>query len=229
MSRTSLRYTRDEFESKVSHLLTSLEIRPDSTTPTLYTLAFVHRSVLNEAHQGYTESNERLEYLGDAVLELTITEALFHHFPGKPEGELTDIRSALVRGRNLSEIAHTLGFSEAIQESRGECNACGHNNPYILANTFEALVGALYLDQGFEIAKKFILKHVFSTLEHILDKGLYVDPKSYLQQITQEIWGVIPVYTIAEELGADHNKEYIVAASLGDIEIGRGQGTSKKK
>lgn len=188
MPRTSLRYTRDEFESKVSSLLASLEIHPISTTPTLYTLAFVHRSVLNESSQGYTESNERLEYLGDAVLELVITEALFHHFPDRPEGDLTDIRSALVRGRNLAEIARKLKFADAIQESRGECNAHGQNNPYILANTFEAMIGALYLDQGFEVAKAFILKHVFSTLDHILQKGLYVDPKSYLQEITQEIW-----------------------------------------
>lgn len=116
MSRISLRYPRSEFESKVSALLTSLQIRPKN--PTLYTLACTHRSVLNESHIGYTESNERLEYLGDAVLELVITEALYHHFPEKPEGELTDIRSALVRGRNLAQIAARLHFSDAIQVSR---------------------------------------------------------------------------------------------------------------
>ena len=182
MPRTSLRYTRDELESRVRHLLDSLQIRPKNDTLDLYILAFVHRSVLNETHDGYRESNERLEYLGDAVLELTITEALFYHFPEKPEGELTDIRSALVRGRNLAEIARSLHFSEAIQVSRGEVQAQGHANPYILANTFEALIGALYMDHGFDRAKEFILQHVFSTLDHILQKALYVDPKSHLQK-----------------------------------------------
>lgn len=145
MSRISIRFARPEFEAHVTHLLESLHIVP--RTPDLYTLACVHRSVLNEAADGYAESNERLEYLGDAVLELVITEALFHSFPEKSEGELTDIRSALVRGRNLAQIAHHLHFSNAIQVSRGEYNAKGHENPYILANTLEAIIGALYLDQ----------------------------------------------------------------------------------
>ena len=121
MSRISIRYTRPEFETHVSRLLESLHIVPKN--PELYILACVHRSVLNEAADGYAESNERLEYLGDAVLELVITEALFYEFPDKSEGELTDIRSALVRGRNLAEIAHRLHFFHAIQVSRGEFNA----------------------------------------------------------------------------------------------------------
>lgn len=229
MPRTSLRYTHDEFESKVSTLLDSLEIRPVDATPTLYMLAFVHRSVLNESQDGYTQSNERLEYLWDAVLELTITEALFHHFPQKPEWELTDIRSALVRGRNLAQIAKNIGISQAIQESRGEFNGKWHENPYLLANTFEALVGAIYLDQWLEITKKFIIKHVFSTLEYILEKGLYVDPKSYLQEITQEYWWLIPMYEVIEEQGADHNKKYTISVKLHDLQIGQWSGTSKKK
>jgi ribonuclease III len=137
MPRTSLRFDRPEFESKVRNLLVSLQILPKDFR--LYCLSCIHRSVLNEAASGYTESNERLEFLGDAVLELVITEALFHNFPDKTEGELTDIRSALVRGRNLAEIALRLGFSTAIQLSRGEAIASGNENPYILANTFEAI------------------------------------------------------------------------------------------
>ncbi len=168
MPRTSLRYERSEFEVKVGQLLLSLQILPNNKD--LFYLACIHRSVLNEAAVGYIESNERLEYLGDAVLELVITEALFQEFHDKAEGQLTDIRSALVRGRNLAEIAAKLHFSEAIQLSRGEAIAFGHDNPYILANTFEALIGALYLDQGFESSKEFILKHVYSTLPHILEK-----------------------------------------------------------
>lgn len=168
MPRTSLRFETSEFREKLGSLLASLEIYPNSTEP--YILACIHRSVLNEAHTGYEESNERLEYLGDAVLELVITEALFHAFPNKPEGELTDIRSALVRGRNLAEIAAKLGFSNAIQLSRGESLAGGQDNPYILANTLEAMIGAIHIDQGFEKAKEFILRHIYSTLDHILEK-----------------------------------------------------------
>jgi ribonuclease-3 len=148
---------------------------------------------------GYTESNERLEFLGDAVLELSVTEALYHQFSEKPEGELTDIRSALVRGRNLAVIAKSLGFEHAIQLSRGESLASGHENPYILANTLEAIIGALYLDQGFDVARAFIARHVYSTLPRILEEGLFVDPKSHLQEVTQAIWGITPTYTVAEE------------------------------
>ena len=198
MSRISIRFARYEFESKVAELLSSLAISPRN--PDLYTLACVHRSVLNEVTDGYSESNERLEYLGDAVLELVITEALYHAFPEKPEGELTDIRSALVRGRNLAQIAHRLNFAHAIQISRGEYNARGHENPYILANTLEAIIGALYLDQGFESAKKFIIEHVYSTLSHILEQSLFVDPKSALQELTQEVWGITPIYRVVEEI-----------------------------
>ena len=168
MPRTSLRYDRPEFGEKVGSLLSSLQILPRN--PDIYILACIHRSVLNEAHTGYEESNERLEYLGDAVLELIITEKLYHDFREKSEGELTDIRSALVRGRNLAEIALKLGFSSAIQLSRGESLAGGQDNPYILANTLEAIIGALYVDQGIEVTKKFILTHIYSTLDHILEK-----------------------------------------------------------
>ena len=227
MARTSLRFDRREFEAKVSHLLASLQILPKKAD--LYILACIHRSVLNEAAQWYIESNERLEYLGDAVLELVITEALFHDFPEKPEWELTDIRSALVRGRNLAEIALRLDFASAVQLSRGESIAGGHENPYILANTFEAITGALYLDQGFESAKRFLLTHVYSTLSHILEKGLFVDPKSFLQEHTQAIWGITPQYQVVEEVGQDHNKLYVISAILDDIILGTGKGSSKKK
>lgn len=227
MPRTSLRYDRREFEAKVSELLTSLQILPNN--PELYILACIHRSVLNEAAQGYTESNERLEYLGDAVLELVITEALFYDFPEKPEWELTDIRSALVRGRNLAEIASRLNFAPAVQLSRGESIAGWQDNPYILANTFEAITGALYLDQGFDTTKQFLLTHVYSTLAHILDKGLFVDPKSFLQEHTQAIWGVTPRYQVIEEVGQDHNKIYIISAIIDNTILGTGKGSSKKK
>ncbi|GAB0175155.1 MAG: ribonuclease III [Candidatus Altimarinota bacterium] len=227
MSRPSLRYERGEFEAKVGSLLSSLQILPKNSE--LYILACIHRSVLNEAHMGYSESNERLEFLGDAVLEVSVTEALFHEFPEKPEGELTDIRSALVRGRNLAQIAAKLGFSSAIQLSRGESLALGHENPYILANTLEAIIGAIYLEQGFDVARAFIAKHIYSTLPRILAEGLFVDPKSHLQEVTQAIWGITPTYSVAEEEGADHNKLYKISVTLDSIELGVGKGTSKKK
>jgi ribonuclease III len=227
MSRHSLRYDRDEFGAKVGALLSSLRITPRDQD--LYILACIHRSVLNEAHIGYTESNERLEYLGDAVLELSVTEALFHEFPSKPEWELTDIRSALVRGRNLALIAEKLGFSDVIQLSRGESLAGGQDNPYILANTLEAIIGAIYLDQGFDIARAFISRHIYSTLWEIMAEGLYVDPKSHLQEVTQAIWWVTPTYSVVSEEGGDHNKIYHITVSLDTLELGRGRGTSKKK
>lgn len=227
MTRTSLRYDREEFEAKVGSLLSSLQILPKDRH--LYTLACVHRSVLNEAQSGYRESNERLEFLGDAVLELSVTKALFRHFPEKNEGDLTDIRSALVRGRNLAEIAMNLHFADVIQLSRGESLAGGHDNGYILANTLEAMIGAIYLDLGFDRADTFILEHIFSTLEHILEKGLFVDPKSHLQEVTQALWGVTPTYIVSSEDGADHNKAYIVDVLLDRVFLGQGRGSSKKK
>lgn len=227
MPRTSLRYDRREFESKVSAFLTSLQILPKNIE--LYYLACIHRSVLNEATSGYTSSNERLEFLWDAVLELVVTEALFQDFPEKLEWELTDIRSALVRGRNLAEVALRAGFSDVIQLSRGESIALGHENPYILANTFEAITGALYIDQGFEKTRTFLLHHVYVTLPHILEKWLYVDPKSHLQELTQWIWGYAPTYEVIEEIGADHNKQYVVRATLWGVSLGEGRWSSKKK
>ena len=134
-----------------------------------------------------------------------------------------------MRGRNLAEIALRSGFSSVVQLSRGESIALGHENPYILANTFEAITGALYLDQGFDVAKKFLLTYVYSTLSHILEKGLFVDPKSFLQEHTQAIWGITPQYQVVEEIGQDHNKLYVVSAILDDIVLGTGKGSSKKK
>ncbi len=227
MAKHSLRFDREEFEMKVGTILASLQIPTQNITR--YYLAFIHRSVLNESTLGYEESNERLEFLGDAVLELVVTENLFADFPLKPEGELTDIRSALVRGRNLAEIAAKLHFASAIQLSRGEFLASGHENPYILANTLEALLGALYLDLGFSYARDFILSHVYTTLEHILAKGLYVDPKSYLQEVTQWVWGITPTYLVVDEEGQDHNKSYHITVILDEIELGKGKGSSKKK
>lgn len=223
----ALRYTREEFEARWDTFLSSLQI--PARDRSLYRLASIHRSVLNLNVPWYTTSNERLEFLGDAILEFITTEKLYEDFPEYPEGKMTDIRSALVRGRNLAEVARTLQISDIIQLSRGEILAQWQDNPYILANTLEAIIGALYLDLGLAYTKEFILTHIYVTLPRILEKGLYVDPKSYLQELTQAEWWQTPIYTLENESGKDHNKTYEISVSLGGIILGKGSGTSKKK
>jgi ribonuclease-3 len=195
--------------------------------PEKYVLAFVHRSCLNEFD--FPESNERLEFLGDAVLELVATEFLFAEFPEKSEGELTDLRSALVRGKNLAETALRLDFGPLILLSHGESLAGGGENPYILANTFEAFLGALYLDLGYDAAKAFVAEHVLSGTETILADSLHVDPKSRLQEVSQAVFGVPPEYELVAEMGADHDKTYSVAVKINGKTVGEGTGGSKKK
>ena len=225
MSKRSNRFDPLAFEEKVENLLLSLEIPYRRRSS--YVLAFLHRSVLNELD--FKESNERLEYLGDAVLELIATEYLFHAFPDKDEGAMTDIRSALVRGRNLADVALKIGLSNFILLSKGEIQAGGNFNPYILANTFEALLGAIYLDAGFLAAKQFVEVHVISTLANIFDQDLHVDPKSHLQEIVQSMYNVTPHYDLIAEHGLDHDKTYEIGVYVSEREIGRGIGSSKKK
>jgi ribonuclease III len=225
MSKRSNRFNQLAFEEKVEGLLLSLEIPYKRRSS--YILAFFRRSVLNELD--FPQSNERLEYLGDAVLELITTEYLFHAFPDKDEGAMTDIRSALVRGRNLADIALKLGLSNFILLSKGEIQAGGNLNPYILANTFEALLGAIYLDAGFDAAKRFVEVHVISTLKDILDQALHVDPKSHLQELVQAMYGVTPRYELIAEHGMDHDKTYEIGVYVDSREVGRGMGSSKKK
>ena len=224
---SSLRYTSEEYEEKQKLFLASLHV--PVRDPSLYHLSGIHRSVLNLNLAGYTVSNERLEFLWDAILEFVITKRLFHDFPDYAEWKMTDIRSALVRWRNLALIAKWLHMSDIIQLSRGELLAEWQDNPYILANTFEAFLGALYLDLGFDFVEKFILDHVYSTLDHILDQGLYVDPKSFLQEFTQAKWGQTPLYRLEGESWQDHNKIYAVSVSLDTVVLGFGSGSSKKK
>lgn len=227
MSKKIVAISSRAFEEKIGSFVSSLEIPYKDITN--YCLAFIHRSVLNENIIHVAESNERLEFLGDAVLELIITELLFHAYPAKPEGELTDIRSALVRGKNLASIGLSLHLQDHILVSKGELIAGGNTNPYIVANTFEAFLGAIYLDLGYNEAKVFIEKHVFSTLSEILEKALHVDPKSSLQEIAQAKYGITPAYEVLAESGSDHNKSYTVGAYIGANQVGNGTGTSKKK
>lgn len=188
---------------------------------------FVHRSALNEYRVSGLENNERLEFLGDAVLELIVTEFLYKNYH-KNEGELTNWRSALVRGQHLAERAEALDFGSYLYLSHGEAKSGGKAKQLILANTFEAMIGALYLDGGLTVAKQFIDVNILIHLESILEHGKHVDPKSHLQEITQEKDGITPTYTVLSESGPDHNKTFIVGVYLQDQKIGEGSGASKQ-
>ncbi|OIO17827.1 ribonuclease III [Candidatus Kuenenbacteria bacterium CG08_land_8_20_14_0_20_37_23] len=191
--------------------------------------AIVHRSYINEHANFHLGHNERLEFLGDAVLELIVTRHLYLNYPN-PEGELTNWRAALVNSKMLSETAEEMGLYDYLYLSKGEAK---DSNPkargYILANAMEALIGAIYLDQGFEVASKFITKNLLSKLPRIIEKKLYVDPKSNFQELSQEKVGITPSYQVLEESGPDHNKKFVIGIYLEDELIAKGVGTSKQE
>jgi len=188
--------------------------------------AFVHRSFLNE-NKSYKEHNERLEFLGDAVLELVVTEHLYANYPN-PEGDLTNWRSALVKTESISEVAKKLGFEEFLLMSRGEATSSGRSRQLILANCFEAVVGAIYLDQGFDAARIFIEKNLIVNLKKIIAEKLYIDPKSNFQELTQEREGITPRYELVSEEGPDHDKKFTIAVLVGEKKWGEGKGASKQ-
>lgn len=188
---------------------------------------FVHRSYLNENIGFELDHNERLEFLGDAVLELAVTEYLYKNFDN-PEGELTNLRSALVKGSMLSNIAKELEMEDYLFLSRGEAKSEGKSRQLILANTFEALIGGIYLDQGYHAAFEFVKKHLIKHLKLIIDQKLYLDPKSHLQELSQEQIGVTPIYKVISEQGPDHAKSFIVGCYVKDRLVGEGSGSSKQ-
>lgn len=191
--------------------------------------AFVHRSYINENKNAGVEHNERIEFLGDAVLELVVTNYLYENYPKSTEGELTNFRSALVRGETISEIATKLGFNDYLYLSRGESQSTGRARQLILANCFEAVVGAIYLDQGYEKAKEFILKFLIQPkLPEILDKELHRDPKSIFQELVQEKECFTPQYKLISEEGPDHDKIFTMGAYIKDKLVGKGAGPSKQ-
>ena len=193
----------------------------------LLTQVFVHRSYLNENPGFKLDHNERLEFLGDAVLELIVTENLYLALPN-PEGELTNIRSALVRGQMLSTIADTLGMDQYLYLSRGEAKSSGKARQLILANAFEALIGAIYLDQGYEAASNFIKRNILNHLQEVIEQKTYLDPKSHLQEIAQAQTGITPTYKVLSESGPDHDKKFEVGCFLDNTLIGKGVGSSKQ-
>lgn len=189
--------------------------------------AFTHRSFLNE-HEQVTKHNERLEYLGDAVLELAVSEYLFQTYPDKPEGELTAFRASLVKTTTLAETAKTLGFGTQLKLSRGEEMSGGRENTSLLANTFEAVMGAIYLSDGYEPVVAFLKQHLFPKLEKIIAKGLHKDYKSSLQEYIQSKGHSSPEYRVVHESGPDHNKHFTISVLIDKEDVARGSGKSKQ-
>ena len=189
--------------------------------------AFTHRSYVNEHKKTVSVHNERLEFLGDAVLELVVTEYLYGNFE-EPEGILTNWRSALVRTESISAAAAKFGFEPLLRLSRGEKRGSGRAREQILANSFEAVTGSLYLDQGYEAAKKFITKAILSTFNEILQSGSWMDPKSHLQEVVQSREGFTPVYRVLAEEGPDHDKTFTVGVFVNNVQRGQGNGPSKQ-
>lgn len=191
--------------------------------------ALTHRSFLNENPDSEVGHNERLEFLGDAVLELVVTEELYQRYPEKPEGELTSIRAALVNAEILARVADTLDVNEFLFLSRGERKDTGRARHYILANTFEALVGALYLDQGYGEAEKFIRRLVLEKVNEVVEKKLWKDPKSTFQEEAQERMSITPNYRVIKEVGPDHQKKFSVGVFVGSELVAEGTGASKQE
>ncbi len=190
--------------------------------------AFTHRSYLNEHRGEVSGHNERLEFLGDAVLELISTHFLYEHYPHKTEGDLTAYRAALVNAVTCAAVAQEIGMDEYLLLSRGEEKDKGRARSILLANAFEALVGALYLDQGYDAAKQFIEEHLFPKMDEIIRKRLWQDGKSTLQEKAQEHEGVTPHYEVLRESGPDHAREFTVGVYLGSVQLAQGEGRSKQ-
>lgn len=199
------------------------------TNGALFQEAMTHRSYLNEHKQYPYPHNERLEFLGDAVLELVVTEALYAEFPKKPEGELTALRAALVNSDMLSSIGDSLGLESFLLMSRGEAKDKGRARTYLVANAVEAVIGALYLDQGYTAAKEFITDQVLSRLSDVVSGKLYTDPKSRFQELAQEKLSVTPSYQVIKEWGPDHDRRFVAGVFLGEALVAEGEGLSKQE
>lgn len=189
--------------------------------------AFTHRSYVNEHKKSTKEHNERLEFLGDAVLELAVTNYLYRNF-SEPEGILTSWRSSLVRTESISDAGKKLGYEQLIRMSRGEKQGSDRARAQILANSFEALIGAIYLDKGYDVAEKFIEKNILTKLEGILDSESWRDPKSHLQEMSQSVDSMTPQYRVLEEIGPDHEKVFRLGVYVGENLMGVGEGPSKQ-
>ena len=193
----------------------------------LLVTAFTHRSYLNEHKKTALEHNERLEFLGDAVLEMVVTEYLYTNYK-EPEGILTNWRSALVRTESISAAADREGFEPLLRLSRGEKRGSARAREQILANSYESVVGALYLEKGYEPSKEFITRSLLPTFDDILKSGTWMDPKSRLQEMVQNKEGFTPVYKVLSEDGPDHDKMFVIGAYVDGQLKGQGTGPSKQ-
>ena len=203
---------------------------PKFINQSLLNTALTHRSALNEKKTSDTaESYERLEYLGDAVLELAVSEHVFHRFPTEPEGVLTSYRSALVKTETLAELAIKLKLGEKVHMSKGEERTGGRQNKSILADVFEAVVGALYLDQGFTAVVTFLTKHLFLKLNDIVENKLFLDAKSFLQEKVQALGYPAPTYRVIQAIGPDHQKQFTIEVLINSIAVATGLGSSKQQ
>jgi ribonuclease-3 len=196
---------------------------------TILEKAFTHRSYLNEHRGEGLENNERLEFLGDAVLELIISSYLYKNYPEKSEGELTNIRAAVVRTESLAEESRNLDFGKYLRMSKGEEDSGGKDKDYLLANTFEAVLGAIYLDQGFNVCIEYLGETLLHKVSNIVEKNLFIDPKTQAQELIQAQFKVTPLYEVIKEEGPDHDKKFTVALKVNQKEMGRGSGSSKQK
>lgn len=200
-----------------------------SSNNPLFEQAFIHRSFINENPKTGLIHNERLEFLGDAVLELISTEFLYEQYPHHNEGDLTAYRSALVNAVTLGDVATSLGFNDMMKLSKGEAKDVHRARSSILADAYEAFIGALYLDQGYEKTKDFITRTLLNKTEDIIKKGLYKDAKSFVQEKAQEKYSITPSYKVLEEEGPDHDKLFLVGIFFGDEKIAEGRGKSKQE
>ena len=191
--------------------------------------AFTHRSYINENRGTSLEHNERLEFLGDAVLELVSTEYLYRKFPDKPEGDLTAYRSALVNSTTLASVATELGVNDFILLSKGESKDTGRARQYILADALEAIIGAIYVDQGYDVSKTFIENNILHLIDDIVASRKWIDSKSHFQERAQEEVGVTPSYKTIKETGPDHDKRFTVGVFLGKDQVVTGEGKSKQE
>jgi ribonuclease-3 len=191
--------------------------------------AITHRSYLNEHREADWDHNERLEFLGDAVLELVVTDYLFHKYTDKPEGELTAVRAALVNTVSLSSASEKLGINDYLLMSKGEAKDVGRARQYILANVFEACIGAIYIDQGYDEARDFIASRLFSKTEEIVKERLWQDAKSRFQELSQEQVSVTPTYKVTSQEGPDHDRVFVVGVYLNKELVAEGEGRSKQE
>jgi ribonuclease-3 len=206
------------------------KINVDFSDISLLKRALTHRSYLNENRGTGLQHNERLEFLGDAVLELVVTTFLFRKYPNKPEGELTAFRSAIVNTVSLTKVAEKIGLNDYLLLSRGEAKDTGRARSVILANAMEAVIGAIYLDNGYSAAANFISDQILNTIdiEEIVKKKLWIDAKSRFQELSQEKIGITPSYKTMKEVGPDHDKQFTIGVFLGSIQVALGTGASKQ-